>query len=118
MTLILPLLLIGLGVGWLLTTLGVTPEIDWIWTAGLALVGVLAFVIGGWDKLTAVVGPFFLLTSVLSILRQTGRISSDVEVPVLVILLGVLILIARLPGIPVPDWLEHARLSPGEQPPK
>ncbi len=73
-TLILPLLLIAVGVGWLLTTLGVAPGIDWVWTLGLAIVGLLTFAIGGIDKVSVVIGPFFILASMLSILRQTGRL--------------------------------------------
>jgi len=108
-TLLLPILLIAVGVGWLLTTLGVAPGIDWVWTLGLAVVGLLAFVVAGFDKVTVVVGPFFVLASCLSILRQTGRLRLDIEVPILVILAGVLLLIARSPAIPVPGWLVEAQ---------
>lgn len=104
-TLFLPILLITIGVGWLLSTLGIAPKIDWIWTLGLATTGVLSFAIGGFDKATIVIGPFFLAASVLSVLRQTGRISLDLEVPILVILVGVLLLFARLPAVPSPKWM-------------
>ena len=108
-TLLIPLLMIIVGVGWLLTTLGVTPGIDWIWTLGLAAVGFLPFVIGGFDKATFVVGGFFIITCLLSVLRQTGRISIDVEMPVLVIVAGVLLLIARNPSIATPSWVIDAK---------
>lgn len=104
-TLVVPFLLITLGSGWLLTTLGITPAIDWIWTLGLAVVGLLAFAIGGIDKVTVVVGPFFMITSFLSILRQTNRLALNVEIPILVILAGVLLLIVRSPSIPAPKWI-------------
>jgi hypothetical protein len=104
-SLILPILLITVGAGWLLSTLGVAPRIDWVWTLGLAIVGLLTFVLGGFDKLTVVVGPFFMVASLLSVLRQTGRIPLDVEVPILVILAGILLLIARTPAIPIPKWI-------------
>ncbi len=104
-TLLLPLFLITLGTGWLLTTLGIAPAIDWVWTLGLAAVGVLAFVLGGFDKLTVVIGPLFIVTSCLSVLRQTGRLEINTEMPILVIVTGVLLLIARLPAIPAPAWL-------------
>ena len=107
-SLIVPILLITVGVGWLLTTLGVAPGIDWVWTLAVAVVGILTFVIGGIDKLTIVVGPFFVIASILSVLRQTNRISLDIEVPILVILSGTLLLIARLPSIPVPEWVNQA----------
>ena len=105
-TLLLPFLLITVGTGWLLTTMGVAPGIDWVWTLGLAVAGVLTLVIGGVDKMTFVVGGFMLITSVLSVLRQTGRLSLDVEVPLLVIISGVLMLVARLPAIPAPQWFK------------
>ena len=103
-TLIIPILLVALGCGWLLATLKLAPQILWIWTLGLAAVGILTFLIGGFDKVTVVIGPFFLATSLLSVLRQTGRLRFDVEVPILVIVLGALLLVAHLPAVPVPRW--------------
>lgn len=58
-SLILPILLITLGIGWLLTTLGVGPGIDWVWTLALAVIGVLTIALGGLDKVTVVLGPLF-----------------------------------------------------------
>ncbi len=86
-----------------LTTLGIAPGIDWVWTLCLAAVGFLSFLLSGIDKVTIVVGPFFILGSCLSILRQNGRLPFDVEVPILVILSGFLLLLASLPIIPVPN---------------
>jgi len=104
-TLLLPILLIAIGIGWLLSTLGIAPKIDWIWTLGLAATGVLAFAIGGFDKATIVIGPFFLAASLLSVLRQTERITLELEVPILIILVGVLLLVARMRIIPSPQWM-------------
>ncbi len=106
-TLALPLLLITIGTGWLLTTLGVAPGIDWVWTLGIAVTGVMTFVIGGIDKVTFVIGGFAIITSLMSVLRQTGRITIDVEIPILVIVAGALMLIARLPAIPAPSWVKN-----------
>ena len=111
-TLIIPILLITFGVGWLLTTLGVVPPIDWVWTLGIAIVGVLAFALGGIDKVTVVIGPIFLLASFLSILRQTDRLRIDMEVPILIIATGILLLVARLSSIPAPTWLIHSHELP------
>jgi hypothetical protein len=105
--LVIPILLIVLGVGWLLTTMGIVPQVDWVWTLGVALVGILAFVLGGFDKVTFVVGTFFLLASLLSVLRQTGRLAVNIEIPVLVIAAGVLMLFALSRFIPIPNWLEE-----------
>jgi hypothetical protein len=104
-TLVLPILLITIGAGWLLTTLGVMPRVDWVWTLGLLVAGVLVFVVGGFDKVTIVVGPFLIAASCLSLLRQTGRLETNLEVPMLVIIAGVLLLVARLPIVPIPRWV-------------
>ena len=101
---VIPLLLIAVGIGWLLTTLGFAPDIVWVWSVGLLVAGVLPFVIGGVDKVSIVVGPFFLIAAGLSILRQTGRIEFNIEVPVLVIVSGILLMVARMPSIPIPKW--------------
>lgn len=111
-TLIFPVLLIAVGAGWLLTTLGVVPGVDWVWALSLAVVGFLAFAVCGFDKITFVVGPFFMIASCLAVLRQTGRLDTDVEVPVLVILAGVLMLVARHPSIPAPQWMLEASRAP------
>ena len=102
--LMIPILIIALGVGWLLTAEQV-GGINWIWTIMLGVVGILAFVVSGFDKVSVVIGPFFLIASVLSILRQVGHLRVDVEVPLLVITIGVLLLIAQQRVIPAPAWL-------------
>jgi hypothetical protein len=102
---VLPILLITLGAGWLLTTLGIVPAIDWVWTLGLTVAGLLTIAIGGLDKVTVVLGPFLIIASCLSVLRQTDRLPVNAEVPILVIVAGVLLLVARLPAVPVPKWI-------------
>ncbi len=103
---ILAILIITVGVGWLLTVKDVGAGINWVWILGLGVVGVLSFVVcGGVDKFSVLVGPFFLIGSGLSVLRQAGRLSVDIEVPALVITLGVLLLVAQAPFIPAPNWL-------------
>lgn len=103
-SLVIPILMITVGVGWLLTVQGFAPGINWVWTLGMAVVGLLTFVWMGFNKVSVVIGPFFLLGSLLSVLRQTGRLSIDSEVPILVILLGVLLLVVRSKIVPVPTW--------------
>jgi hypothetical protein len=103
--LVLAILIMTVGVGWLLTAWGYAPGINWIWTLGLGVIGVLTFILsGGIDKLSVVIGPFFLVGGVLSVMRQTGQLSIDIELPILVILIGVLIFIAQLRIIPLPEW--------------
>ncbi|MCC7475379.1 MAG: hypothetical protein IT425_08285 [Pirellulales bacterium] len=103
------LIIITVGVGWLLSVQNIGPAIDWVWTLGLGIIGVATFVVsGGIDKASVIFGPLFLACSVLSILRQTGRIRFDTEVPILVILLGVLLFVSQLRVIPAPHWFDTA----------
>jgi hypothetical protein len=103
--LVIPILIIVVGVGWLLTAQGIGPGINWVWTLGLGVIGILTLVVSkGFDKVSVVIGPFFLLASLLSVLRQTDQLSLDIEVPVLVISIGTLLLVAQLPAIPKPGW--------------
>ena len=104
-SLILGVLLVGVGGGWLLSSLGFIPSVDWAWSAGLAVVGVGAVVLSGFDKVSFVVAGFFLLASVLSVLRQMGVVKMDVEVPALVLAAGLLLIAARSGAIPVPRWI-------------
>ena len=43
----------------------------------------------------------------MSVLRQTGNLSLEIEVPILVISIGVLMLVAQFPAIPKPKWMEE-----------
>ncbi len=104
--LVIPILIIVVGIGWLLTAMGFGPGINWVWTLGLGVIGIVTFVVsGGFDKVSVVIGSFFLLASLLSVLRQTGQLNIDIEVPVLVISIGALLLVAQLPAIPHPGWI-------------
>lgn len=104
-SLVLGVLLIAVGGGWLLGSLGFIPTVDWAWSLGLAFVGVLAIVLSGFDKVSFVIAGFFGLASVLSVLRQMGGVKVDVEVPVLVLASGVLLIAARSEAIPLPRWI-------------
>ena len=99
-------LVIALGVAWLLNTLNVIPGIDWIWTGGLGIAGILVLMMSGIDRVSVVVGPFLLVTSVLSVLRQTGRLRFDIEMPILAIVFGVLFLFAVVLPLPKPHFLD------------
>jgi hypothetical protein len=105
-TLIFPLLLVAVGSGWLLSALEVLPDVNWVWTFGLAAAGILPIVVGGIDKASVVVGPLFLAASGLSAMRQLGRIPLEIELPILVILTGLLVLLAHHPAFPAPKWLD------------
>ena len=106
---VVPILVILLGVTWLLNVLRIIPGVDWVWTVGLAAVGILALAVGGINKLTVVIGPFFMIASVCSILRQTGRLEIDREIPILTIALGCLLLLIQLINVPAPDILKSGK---------
>lgn len=102
---VLSILIITVGVGWLLSAQGIGRGIDWVWTLGLGVVGFLTFVLsGGCDKFSAVLGPFFLVSSLLSVLRQTGQLDINTEMPILVIAVGVLLMVAQTRYVPLPSW--------------
>jgi len=107
--LVVPILIIVVGVAWLLNVMGVIPGVDWIWTGCLAAAGILTLALGGVNKLTVVVGPFLIVASVCSILRQTGRLPIDYEIPILTILIGCLLLLAYVLDLPTPDILKPDR---------
>ena len=107
------LLLISVGIGWLLTTSGVIPGVNWVWVLGLAVVGFLVLFIGGIDKVTAIVGPFLMISTIFSLLRQSGHLSADTEVPCLLIVAGTLALIVYFLPLSAPDWLENPQ-PPGK----
>ena len=71
-------------------------------------VGICTFPLAGYNNFSVVTGPFFMLASILSVMRQTGRLRLEYEVPICVVALGALMLIARSPAIPIPDWIEKS----------
>ena len=100
-------LIIAVGVGWLLSALGILPGVDWLWTGCLLVLGVTTFILsGGVDKVSLVFGSLFFLAGICSVLRQTGALSLEVELPVLLIALGVLKLVAQHSAVPTPRWVD------------
>ncbi len=98
-----PVLVILLGVVWLFQAWEVMPGVDWMWTIGLAATGLVSWIAWGWNRVTFVLTPFFLIASASSILRQTGRLDGNREVALLTILFGVLLLLAQLMPVGKPS---------------
>ena len=98
-------MIIAIGAAWLLNTLHVIGGVDWLWTSLLAAAGVIALAWGKLNKITFIVGSFLVVGSFFSLLRQTGVISLDAEVPLLVIAFGSILLLAQLPMIPLPKMV-------------
>lgn len=97
---LIPGLIVAVGLGWLMNSLEIIPGVDWAWSLGLGGTGLLWLVCGGINKGTVVIGPFLMITSVLSIARQAGHLRFEVEVPLLIVTLGALLLLARLSNLP------------------
>jgi hypothetical protein len=100
--------LVVVGAAWLLNSFEVIPGVEWVWTLPLGVMGIIALA-WGINKVTVVVGPFLIVASVLSILRQTDRLRGDHEAPILMIVLGVLMLVSYFSRLPVPPWVNQQR---------
>ena len=94
------LLIIALGVGALLNTMKVIHGVDWIWVSGLGVSGILLLALARLDRFNFVVGTTLIISSILSLLRQTEVLTVNIEAPVLFICVGVLLLFAHLLRLP------------------
>lgn len=97
--------LIAVGSVWLLASLGYLPNINWVWVLTLFTLGLVPLLAAGLNKLTFISGGFFFAASISSVLRQTGRLELNVEVPSLIIIAGLLTLIAMALRLRTPSWL-------------
>lgn len=96
----LPVALIAVGVAWLLWHYRLFPDIDWIIALGLAGGGIAILALDGFTKSSIVAGPFMIAAGVAWLVHDRFRASWMVLLPSLLIVLGVLMLVARLPQIP------------------
>jgi hypothetical protein len=101
--------LICVGSVWLLASLGYLPEINWVWVLMLFALGLIPLLAAGLNKVTFISGGFFFAASISSVLRQTGKLALNVEVPSLIIIAGLLTLIAMALRIKTPTWLVPKR---------
>jgi hypothetical protein len=95
------LLIIGLGIAWLLNAMDFVPGVDWLVVALLGISGILLLTLGRLDRFNFVVGTSLILCSICSVLRQTGKLTINIEAPLLFICVGLLMLVSfliRLPG--------------------
>ncbi len=89
-----PILVIGIGIGWLLNSLEIIPDVNWAWSIGLMAAGCAWLAFEGINSSSIVFGVFLIVAGVLSIMRQADLLSISVEGPCLVIAFGVLVLIS------------------------
>ena len=86
-------LIVIVGIFWLLMALNILPPFAWVWSGALFAAGVYITLFEKGNRAMAVVGPFLILLSVLSVLRQFGVIGLEVELPIAVIGFGVISLV-------------------------
>jgi hypothetical protein len=97
------LLIIGLGLAWLLNAMDFVPGVDWLLVALLGISGILLLTLVRLDRFNFVVGTSLILSSIFSVLWQTGKLSFNIGAPLLFMCVGLLMLFAylfRLPGSP------------------
>lgn len=97
----LPVALIIVGSAWLLWYLEWIPDVNWLVAAGLVVGGVAILVLDGITKKSVVAGPIVIATGIAVAVHQGWGLSWRGLMPALLIFLGVLMLIARRPEIPL-----------------
>jgi hypothetical protein len=112
------LLIIALGVAWLLNVTKVIPGVDWVWVMGLGVSGILLLAFAQMDRFNFVVGVSLIVSSILSVLRQTGKLVINIEAPVLFITVGILLFLSQLLPIPAPGEPEKKQPAPPETKPE
>lgn len=96
----LPVTLIVLGVIGVVVYFGWLPDKDVITALGFVAAGVLILAMDGITKSSIVLGPTLIAIGVMWWVHDQYRTRWSLLVPILLILIGGLMLIARRPGIP------------------
>ncbi len=97
------------GLGWFLNVISILPKVNWFLTLSVAACGLIFLITDKINKFNFVIGMFLITVSISSIFRQLEKITLDMEVPVLVIVLGLLMFIAQAMKLPNPDWIIDKR---------
>ncbi|MBM5570645.1 MULTISPECIES: hypothetical protein [Deefgea] len=92
---VFPVVLIVIGAGWLLNEMNYFPSVSWIIILGLFVAGIAVLAVDGINKSTIVLGPMLIAGAVTTFLRQQFGLGLSVQLPVLLILCGCLMLLAR-----------------------
>jgi hypothetical protein len=111
-------LIVALGVAWLLNAMRVAEGLDWIWIIGLGVSGILLLTVTRLDRFNFVAGLSLIVSSVLAALRQSGKLSINIEAPVLFITVGILLLLAQLLPLPAATAPPEETPPTGDEPPK
>ena len=105
---IIPVLIVFVGIGWLMNAMNLFPGVNWAYTLGIGALGVV-ILLQGINKYSFGIGSFLLIGSVAAFLRQRELLTIDVQIPILVIVLGVLMLTAYMLRLPNPPEPEQAK---------
>jgi len=95
-----PFVIVLFGLGWLLQRLDIISSFELIWTIGLAAAGIYLIAVSGFNRDTFLPSTFLLICSLFSFLRSTNILRLSVELPVLVIIFGILMAIRNSGVIP------------------
>lgn len=96
----LPVTLIVVGLGWLLWEFRLFPDIDWIIGLGFVVGGIAVLALDGLNKNSVVVGPFLVAIGIAWLAHDRYGTHWRYIVPLMLMLLGALLLIARSPRVP------------------
>ena len=97
---VFPVTLIAVGVVWLLFNLNWVPSFDWVVTLVLVAAGVGILLLEGLTRKSVVGGPMLIALGVAWWLHFYYYIDWRYLGPSLVIIVGGLMLLARLPSLP------------------
>jgi hypothetical protein len=97
---VLPIALIVFGAAWLAREMGWFREIHMLVALGFIALGVGILVSEGVNRSSIVTGPILAYVGAAWIAHDQGIVSAQIIWPVGVILLGVLMFVARMPGLP------------------
>jgi hypothetical protein len=96
----LPVTLIVVGFGWLLWEFRLFPDVDWIIALGFIAGGIAVMAIDGINKSSVVIGPFLIAIGLAWLLHDRYGTHWRYIIPVMLVLLGALMLVARSAKIP------------------
>lgn len=96
----LPIMLIVLGILGLVWYFGWIPDFDAMTSIGFIAGGVLVLVMDGITKSSIVLGPTLIAIGIAWWVHDQQQVRLRLLVPVLLIVIGLLMLVARSPRIP------------------
>jgi hypothetical protein len=96
----LPVTLIVVGAIGLVWYFGWFPDVDAVTAIGLVAAGVLVLAMDGITKSSVVLGPTLITMGIMWWLHDQYRYRWSLLIPILLIVIGALMLVARNPSVP------------------